>query len=48
MLLVESVIPAHDREFPTKWVYLEMLSATPDGNGHPPNTDACCSTRDFT
>jgi C-methyltransferase len=25
VLLVESVIPLHDREFPTKWLDLEML-----------------------
>ena len=46
VLLVELVIPNHDRDFPGKWVDLEKLLNLGPANALPPSTETCSAKRD--
>ena len=41
VLLIELVIPDHDRDFPGKWVDLEMLLNWDPANAPPSSTGTC-------
>ena len=45
LLLVECVIPPHDRDFLAKWSDLEMLVTTRAGNAQRMSTETYCSRR---
>ena len=46
VLLIELVIPKHDRDFPGKWVDLEMLLNLGARNALPPSTEICSAKPD--
>ena len=46
VLLVECVIPPHDRDFPNGWTW-RCWSPMPAGNAQLTNIKICCSRRDF-